>query len=244
MIGNILKTILGEEKSTITKEISTEMKGSLGELRQEIRLEQLERDKYKTLNDIIITNKSGTTQIDHLVISIYGIFVIENKNYAGYIYGSERNTNWTQIIKGCKTQFHNPVRQNYGHIKSLEEIIGTKIAPHSVIVFSEKAVLSKIEIESDNIHVINESELVSFIKSYNKEIMSFDEVKTCTNKVLENMSSIRQDIDTHINNVKENLANKGKICPRCNSELVKREGKYGEFLGCSAFPKCRYIYKE
>jgi DNA topoisomerase-1 len=30
-------------------------------------------------------------------------------------------------------------------------------------------------------------------------------------------------------------------CPECNSELVIKQGRYGKFIGCSAYPKCRFI---
>lgn len=33
----------------------------------------------------------------------------------------------------------------------------------------------------------------------------------------------------------------GEQCPKCNSDLVKRNGRYGEFIACSAYPKCKYI---
>ncbi len=33
----------------------------------------------------------------------------------------------------------------------------------------------------------------------------------------------------------------GEPCPRCSEPLIYREGRYGEFIGCSGFPKCRYI---
>ncbi len=35
----------------------------------------------------------------------------------------------------------------------------------------------------------------------------------------------------------------GGICPKCGGKLVMREGKYGTFIGCSNFPKCRYTQK-
>ena len=41
------------------------------------------------------------------------------------------------------------------------------------------------------------------------------------------------------NAVVENL----RVCPNCGAKLVERKGKYGEFLGCSGFPKCRYTQK-
>ena len=89
MIKSILNKIFKEDKPNLSKQDKVEIKGSLGELRQEFRLDRLERNKYRVISNIIIPNKGKTTQIDHLVISNYGIFVIENKNFIGDIYGSE-----------------------------------------------------------------------------------------------------------------------------------------------------------
>ena len=36
----------------------------------------------------------------------------------------------------------------------------------------------------------------------------------------------------------------GEFCPECGKELVKRKSRYGEFVGCSGYPKCKYIKKE
>lgn len=103
MIKNILDKILGNTKQTvIKKEDKINIKGTLGELRQEIRLDGLPREHYKVINNIIIPNKENTSQIDHLVISNFGIFVIENKNFKGNIYGSERSKTWTQFLGGTK----------------------------------------------------------------------------------------------------------------------------------------------
>jgi DNA topoisomerase-1 len=30
------------------------------------------------------------------------------------------------------------------------------------------------------------------------------------------------------------------VCPECESDLIKRSGRYGEFIGCSGFPKCKF----
>lgn len=34
------------------------------------------------------------------------------------------------------------------------------------------------------------------------------------------------------------------VCPKCGGKLVERKGKYGDFYGCSNFPKCRYTLKK
>ena len=50
----------------------------------------------------------------------------------------------------------------------------------------------------------------------------------------------------HVKHVKEIIENKKNQCPKCGSNLVERTIKKGEragkkFMGCSSFPKCRYI---
>ncbi|WP_187950686.1 type I DNA topoisomerase [Helicobacter pylori] len=33
----------------------------------------------------------------------------------------------------------------------------------------------------------------------------------------------------------------GQSCPKCGGELVKKNGRYGEFIACNNYPKCKYI---
>ena len=172
MIKSILNKIFKEDKPNLSKQDKVEIKGSLGELRQEFRLDRLERNKYRVISNIIIPNKGKTTQIDHLVISNYGIFVIENKNFIGDIYGSEYDKTWTQVIGKSRNIFYNPVAQNYGHIKALENIIGTGKEIYSIIVFGDKSLLKKIDISSNNVKVINERDLISTITSYTVEVLT------------------------------------------------------------------------
>lgn len=86
--------------------------------------------------------------------------------------------------------------------------------------------------------------MISTITSYNNEILTNEEVKECFNKVLSSMSTIRQDKKEHIRNIKDTLEEKQKTCPICKSELVERKGAYGEFLGCSSYPRCKYTYSK
>ena len=64
-------------------------KGKVGEKVVAGKLDHLPKDQYKVLNNVTIPTPKGSSQIDHLVVSIYGIFVIETKNYNGWIYGGE-----------------------------------------------------------------------------------------------------------------------------------------------------------
>ncbi|PFC06082.1 nuclease-related domain-containing protein, partial [Bacillus cereus] len=64
-----------------------------------------------------------TTQIDHIVIAETGVFVVETKNYEGWIYGNEKAARWTQGIFRKKSSFQNTFRQNYKHIKAIEWVM-------------------------------------------------------------------------------------------------------------------------
>lgn len=101
-------------------------KGQAGENKVARILQKLPTEKYKIVNDILIKNSHGTTQIDHVVLSEYGVFVIETKNYSGWIYGGEYSEEWTKNVYGNKYQFRNPLKQNYAHIKALMDILEIK----------------------------------------------------------------------------------------------------------------------
>ncbi len=97
----------------------------------------LDATKYQAFHDLIIPDNRGTTQIDHIYLSRFGIFVVETKHYQGWIYGSEQQARWTQIIYRKKSSFQNPLRQNYRHIKALSSLLGLpESCFHSVVVFS------------------------------------------------------------------------------------------------------------
>ena len=79
----------------------------------------LDGDVYRDLNNVTIPTSNGTTQIDHVFVSRYGIFVIETKNMEGWIFGDEKQPQWTQSLYGKKFRFQNPLHQNYRHTKAL-----------------------------------------------------------------------------------------------------------------------------
>lgn len=94
----------------------------IGEDRAALELEDLDGAIYELYHDLYLPRPDGegTAQIDHLVLSPYGIFVVETKNLSGWIFGREREPRWTQVLAGgIKTTFQNPLRQNYSHIEAL-----------------------------------------------------------------------------------------------------------------------------
>lgn len=113
------------------------VKGRIGERAvRSVIGKDLDEETYIEFHDLIIPSRSGTTQIDHIYVSIFGIFVIETKNYTGWIFGNEKQSKWTQVVYKQKHYFQNPLRQNYAHIKALSELLQLPEEKfHSMVVF-------------------------------------------------------------------------------------------------------------
>lgn len=117
---------------------SPRFKGWAGEQRvQRLIRQRLNPLIYVDLHNVTLpTADGGSTQIDHLIFSPYGLFVLETKNFQGWIFGTEKQREWTQQIFKKRSKFQNPLRQNYKHIKTLQELLGMESAHvHSVIAF-------------------------------------------------------------------------------------------------------------
>lgn len=116
------------------------LKGKMGEFAVSAHVKlYLDKDHYILLNDCTLPDEQNqTTQIDHILLSPFGVFVIETKNYKGWIFGGERQKMWTQKIYKKSFKFQNPLHQNYKHQKVLEAILADIVDPaliHSVVVF-------------------------------------------------------------------------------------------------------------
>jgi restriction system protein len=112
-------------------------KGWLGEQGTNI-MQRLVLDTkvYHIFYDVLVEGESKRTQIDHIIVSKFGIFVVETKNRAGWIYGNEYDDYWTVSLYGNKIRFQNPLRQNELHVNSFARFV--EIDPDkifSVIVF-------------------------------------------------------------------------------------------------------------
>lgn len=224
----------------ILKLIYPKVRGFFGEFWINVELKKLPKE-YIILKDIMIKTSNKTHQIDHLVISKYGIFVIETKNYFGLIKGNEYDEKWTQYLGKNKYKFLNPIRQNYGHIVALKEVLNMDINNFiSIICFSNQA---KLSIKNAT-KVTQIDYLIDEILSYTKIIIK-DNINDIANKIDSlNIIEVKEKRE-HIKSIKKNISSTRKkeqqnICPKCNSNLVRRNGKYGEFLGCSNYPKCKY----
>ncbi|WP_158100591.1 nuclease-related domain-containing protein [Neiella marina] len=152
------------------------IKGWLGEaLVKRALAKHLPPERYTILHDVTLPlEDGGTTQIDHIVFSPYGIFVIETKNMAGRIYGNQHQSMWTQRIGGQSFRFQNPLRQNYKHTKALAMLLNVAHEQfRSVIVFTDAAQL-KTKMPSN---VGKPAAMALYIKSFSERIIDTDEVK-------------------------------------------------------------------
>ncbi len=219
-------------------------RGFMGEFWIKEELRKLPKSKYKVLNNIMISDARGTHQIDHIVISQFGIFVIEMKNYYGLIKGKDYDNKWCQYLVKNKSYFLNPVHQNYGHIKSLLNIVDLEEDKFiSVICFSNQA---KVDVKSSCL-ITQTDYLLKDILKYDKVIVKSD-LKEIYDIILANDILDKNLRKSHVKDIKIRLTENKKlednmICPKCKNKLVERNGKYGKFIGCSNYPKCKYTRK-
>lgn len=223
------------------------VRGFFGELAIRIWLKFLDKKRYKVLNNIIIPSEDGSTaQIDHIVVSVYGIFVIETKNYKGWIFGSEKSRQWTQVLYKTKNQFYNPILQNKGHVEALKNLLSEYpfITYIPVVVFTSKASLKRLDVTS---HVVYSFGLYKTIRSYTDIIISETDLEKIVQIILSANSKRKTARREHISRIKSNKIKYEKakmgICPWCGGRLTERTGKYGKFKGCSNFPGCRFVLK-
>lgn len=200
---------------------------------------------YFPLNNITLQTDNGTTQIDHIVVSRYGIFVIEAKNMAGWIFGDAKSPQWTQSLYGKKFRFQNPLHQNFRHTQALQAFLGLDESTLIPFVMFWGDCEFKTPLP-DN--VLNRG-YSSFIKRHTTVLLSEAEVR----QIIEAINigkmpkGLLKSFDTHQAHL-QSLAERHAsttICPKCGSALVLRLAKSGAqagkgFYGCSRFPGCRY----
>jgi restriction system protein len=136
---------------------------------------------YHLLNSVTLPCQDGSTQIDHVLVSTFGVFVIESKHYSGWIFASANSAQWTQVMYKVKYKFQNPLRQNYKHYVTIQKLLDFIPKEHiySAVVFTGDAEF-KTEVPDG---VYNLEQLISFIKSKNTEVVSQNRVQFCVGRL-------------------------------------------------------------
>lgn len=156
---------------------------------RKLMLTNLLGKKGKILRNLYLpTDDGGTSEIDLIFITQKGIFVIESKNYSGWIFGRQYDQYWTQSLPNrIKNRFYNPIRQNNTHIKWLKQFLNRDIPLYSFIVFSERCELKNVSLKDDSVFVMKRDELRSYIKHVWKnvpDVLTTEEITQLYDKLL------------------------------------------------------------
>jgi len=136
---------------------------------------------FHLLNNVTIPFQDGTTQIDHILISTKGVFVIETKHYSGWIFGNEKSEQWTQVLYRIKNRFQNPIHQNYRHMKAIQQLLDflPKEQIHSIVVFSGSAVFKSPVPKS----VVYLNQLVNHLNTFQDDVISVNRLEFCVGRL-------------------------------------------------------------
>lgn len=208
----------------------------------------LDKERYHLIKNVTLRTEDGSTQIDHVIVSEFGVFVVETKNMKGWIFGSPNQKTWTQKIYKHSSKFQNPLHQNYKHVKTLESLLGLdEQQVHSVIVFVGNSTFKTDMPEN----VTYGGGYVRYIKSKKTPVLTASQVIEIVNKIEQGrLAPSFKTNHEHVKHVKNIVAEKENnnmpSCPKCGGSMVLRETKKGKnigkkFWGCSKFPQCRGI---
>lgn len=183
-------------------------KGMIGEYRTSRVLEKAPFECRYLYNCYIplsfqIENK---TELDMVMISAKGIYVIENKNYSGWIFGDERSQKWCQVLGKKKFFFYNPIQQNRNHIKNLEAFLEVGADKYvSVVIFNTNDGLKKINVESDKTFVLRHKEVKNFIniQQEKEDCLSHEEIEDIYDRLLPGTQLSDEEKRIHIKRLQQ-----------------------------------------
>lgn len=245
-------------------------KGRLGEFYTYKYLHSLAGYRRYLFNLYIPKSNGETTELDVVLLHESGIYVFESKNYSGWIFGTESQQYWTQTLptgrgRSQKNQFYNPILQNKNHLKWLQKFLADQTLPfYSYIVFSDRCTLKNITLTSGKHYVVNRYNLFPAVQQ-NIERVGIQLSSEKIDELFEKLNPLTQINEAekmmHIENIQQRTQDKFSqnisastatpdvkkaLCPRCGGQLVMRVASKGtrqgkSFMGCSNYPKCRYI---
>ena len=235
---------------TIVRRITVSA-GDMGEHTVARKLRWLPRDQYFVVNDLVFTRNNGnTTQVDHIVVSPYGIFVIETKNIYGYIHGSDASKLWRSCWRNRDLAFDNPIQQNKAHIMALSEKLKLRDDCFiSIIAFSTNA---NLQVSVNDTYVIYWSQVRNLIRRFKEPTMTIEEAQeiytfikaiNITDKKSRQEHAVRARINRNNYEIRSQEAVEDGRCPKCGGHLVLRNGTHGAFYGCSNYPHCKYTHQ-
>jgi hypothetical protein len=222
-----------------------QLTGWFGELKTVIAKKLFLRSSdYVDINNVTIRTRRGTTQIDHVIISRYGVFVVETKSMSGWIFGRADDPFWTKTNKGKKLRFQNPLHQNASHIRALSSVARIPLEKmHSVVLFRGSCSL-RTQMPPN----VLTGGYITYVKSKRQVLFTEAEVQRIVAAIKAVMlPKTHATYLQHVDHLKQRFEST-TTCGRCGNPLVLRTARSGsnagnQFLGCSRYPSCRYVRK-
>lgn len=182
-------------------------RGRQGELMVASILERLPTDSYQVFNDVLMRVGGKTFQLDHLVLSIYGIFVIETKAYGGKVYGTDQDYKWKCRRGGRAFMFYSPIRQVSQHVGRLRRIVGSEVPIYPMVCFTGPSVL---KVRTFTVPVFSVKSLMKHISRVQDEVLTADALLQLREKVTRRMLTGHRHRKSHENYVRDllNVINK------------------------------------
>ena len=180
---------------------------------RELKLVQLFGRKGRILRNVYLPKDDGTTsEVDVIFLTQKGIFVFESKNYSGWIFGDEKSKNWTAVLPNRqKNQFYNPIMQNKTHLKWMRKFVGEDIPLFSIIVFSERCELKKVNVLSNGVKVIKRDKIYDAVRNIwdmSPDVVSEDKVMDLYHRLGE-LTNVDTTVKTaHVENIKKKYKEK------------------------------------
>jgi hypothetical protein len=156
---------------------------------------------YHLMNHVTLRLKDGTTQVDHVLVSRFGVFVIETKDHKGWIFANAKQANWTQVLFKVKFKFQNPILQNFRHVRAVQDLLDflPTSAIRSVVVFTGEAEF-KTEVPQG---VFSLSGFIEHLREQTVEVMSLNRVQFCVGRLETARLAVSDETDVeHVQNLR------------------------------------------
>ena len=217
-------------------------KGARGEAKVARVLKKSASKNSRLINDIVLLDsKKNSYQIDHIFINENGIWIIETKNWSGYIYGTDEQKEWTQVLAygNEKHRHYSPVQQNLAHVFKLQERFTGNIPIIPLVVFVSANIKNV-----DSKFVCGIEELPHKVNTNQGVYLPEQVIEKCYNliKAIQATCNITSKQHAKKQKRKQKMLKRGR-CPCCCGVLQRRKGKYGDFYGCSRYPMCKFTKK-
>ena len=202
-------------------------------------------ETYQRVRNVTLPTPDGTTQIHHVIVCPYGVFVIETKFMQRLLCGRAEEQYWTQRIGRRSYRLQNPLRQNVKHVQALKALLDLPdTAIHSVVVFTRTG---RFKTERPA-NVLLRGSYLTYIKSFCTPALTDRQIEATLQKIRSGrLAPTRATHRQHIRHPRSPLdPSAQRDCPLCGAAMVLHTVKHSankgsRFWGCSNYPRCRVM---